>query len=424
MASTLTQFDAFLKEYYSTQQIANLTYKDRPLYSRIKKDPNQSGKHYVHPVLYGNPQGHGSSRSYAQTGSTQTLGGNSRSSDWVVPYGDYADSVDIGDKVIRASRNDIGSFLRNQKVEIDGLYEGFADIMGYYVYADVGHALGSGTESGGTVTLTSSANDIVNFEVGQILVASARDGTTSSDTLIGAPSLGYVKSVNYNAGTFVVSTTSGGNAGTPTSWTGTMYFFRSGDFGGGLVTGTNRIMIGLNGWVPVSDPSSATFEGVDRTVSTRLSGVRLTASDVSGLGIEQRVKRLCTRMSGRAGSKPAKEVYMNPETWQSLSDALESRGVRDVGVKDAQFGYMSLQLATAGGMVDVFADRFCPSSTIFALNLDYIFLGSIDQVPTVVNGDGLSMLRKSSTDDYEHRIVSYPAFCVTAPGNQGRVPAP
>jgi hypothetical protein len=203
-----------------------------------------------------------------------------------------------------------------------------------------------------------------------------------------------------------------------------MYFFRSGDFGGGIVAGTNRIMIGLKGWVPVSDPSATAFEGVDRSVSTRLSGVRLPAADVSGLGIEQRVKKLCTRMAGRAGSKAPKEIYMHPESWQSLSDALESRGTRQVGVKDAQFGYMSLQLATAGGMVDVFADRFCPSTTIWALNLDYIFLGSLDDVPTVVNGDGMTMLRKSSSDDYEHRIVSYPAFCVSAPGFQGRVPTP
>ncbi len=421
MASTLTQFDAFLKEFYTKQRIANLTYKDRPLFARVKKDPTQSGDLYVHPVIIGNPQGLGATRSYAQTGSTQTTGGNVRATKWTCTYGDYAGSVDVGDKVLRASRNDVGAFMRNQKLEVDGLYEAFGDTFGYYMYADAGRALGSGTDSTGVQTLA-NANDAANFEVGQILVASANDGTSSGHTLIGAPSLGYVIAVNRNAGTVTVSATSGGAAGTPTSWTGTMYYFRSGDFGG---SGTTRIMLGLGAWVPSSDPGATSFEGVTRTTDiSRLSGVRLAAADISGLDVEQRVKLLATRMSGRAGSKAPKEFYMHPEVWQQLSDTLENRGVRDLGVRDAQFGYMSLKLATAGGIVDVFADRFCPSGSIFALNLDYIFLGSYDDVPTVVNGDGLSMLRKSSSDDYEHRIVAYPALCVSAPGYQGRVSAP
>lgn len=421
MASTLTQFDAFLKEYYTKQQIANLTQKDRPLYARIKKDPNQSGDLYVHPIIIGNPQGLGATRAYAQTGSTQTTGGNVRSTKWTCTFGDYAGSVDIGDKVIRASRNDVGAFMRNQKMEVDQLYEGFGDVMGYYVYADDGRALGSGTDSSGVQTLV-NPNDVVNFEVGMIVVASANDGTSSGHTLIGAPSLGYVIAVDRNDGNFTVSTTSGGSAGTPTSWTGTMFYFRSGDFGG---SGATRILRGLGAWIPSSDPSATTFEGVNRSIDVaRLGGIRLPAADISGLDVEQRVKLLATRMSGRSGSKAPKEFYMHPEVWQQLSDTLENRGVRDLGVRDAQFGYMSLKLATAGGIVECFADKFCPSGTIWGLNLDWIFLGSYDSVPTVVNGDGLTMLRKSSSDDYEHRIVAYPSLCVSAPGYQGRVAAP
>ncbi len=421
MPSTIEQFQAFLKEFYTKQQIANLTQKDRPLYARVKKDPNQSGDLYVHPIIIGNPQGLGATRSYAQTGSTQTTGGNVRSTKWTCTFGDYAGSVDIGDKVIRASRNDVGAFMRNQKMEIDGLYEAFGDTMGYYVYSDAGRALGSGTISTGVITLA-NANDAVNFELGQILVASANDGTSSGHTLLGSPNLGYVVAVDRNDGTVTVSATSGGAAGTPTNWTGTMYFFRSGDFGG---SGATRIILGLGAWIPSSDPTSATFEGVDRSVDVaRLGGIRLPAADISGLDVEQRVKLLATRMAGRAGSKAPKEFYMHPEVWQQLSDTLENRGVRDLGVKDAQFGYMSLKLATAGGIVDVFADKFCPSGTIWGLNLDWIYLGSLEDVPTVVRGDGLSMLRKSSSDDYEHRIVAYPSFCVSAPGYQGRVAAP
>lgn len=420
--ASLAQFDAFLKEYYTKDKIEALTYTDRPLYGNIKKEPDQSGDLYVHPVIVGNPQGHASTRAKAQAGASQAgTGANVVGKKWTVLYGDYADSVEINEKTIAASRNDVGSFLRHEKLEIDRLHEGFADIFGFYVYAHAGMALGSGTISTGVITLV-NADDIVNYEVGQILVASANDGSDSSHTLLGTGSEGFVIAINKGAGTLTVSATSGGAAGTPTGWTGTMFFFRSGDFGG---AGATRIMLGLQAWIPSSDPSATTFEGVNRTSHiTALSGVRLPAADYANMGIEQRCKLLVTRMAGRAGSRTPKAIYMHPEKWQVLADSLESRGQREVGVKEGKFGYTKLVMATGGGFIDVFSDRFCPSSVIWALNTDYIKLGSYESIPKVVNGDGLMMLRKSTTDDYEYRLRSFPAFAVPCPGYQGRIPAP
>lgn len=418
MASTLTQFDAFLKEDYTKDKIDDLSKKDRPLYGRITREEDHSGDIYIHPVKYSNGQGLGATVAKAQQGAQQTSGGNLAGKKWTVLFGDYTGSIEIGDKVIKASRNNAGAFLRNQSEEIDGLYEEFGNAFSTMLYSNGGQSVTPGgfTIASGVCTLV-NADDVANIEVGQILVVSANDGSSSAHIIIAATVVGYVVAVNRNAGTFSVSMTSGGAIATPTNWTGTMYAFRDGDFGG---SGANRIILGLGAWIPSSDPTSTTFEGVDRTADiARLSGVRLTSAEVANLSLEQRVKKLVTRMRGRNFGPGPTDIYLNPEKWQALADSLESRGTREIG-GDAKFNYDSIKLAVAGKRVEIFADPFCPYAAMWALHMPSIKLAAYDKIPHVLNGDGLEMLRKTTSNDYEHRIQAYPAFCVSAPGYSGR----
>lgn len=420
-ASNLTQFDAFLKEDYTKDKIDDLSKKDRPLFGKVTREEDHSGDLYVHPVKVSNGQGLGATVAKAQQGAQQTSGGNLAGKKWQVLFGDYTGSIEIGDKVIRASRNNAGSFLRNRTEEIDGLYDEFGNTFSTYLYSNGGQSLTPGggfTISSGVCTLA-NADDVVNIEVGQIMVVSANDGSSSAHILIASSAVGYVVAVNRNAGTFTVSATSGGAAGTPTNWTGTMYGFRDGDFGG---SGANRIILGLGAWIPSSDPTSTTFEGVDRTLDiARLSGVRLTTAEVASLNLEQRVKRLITRMRGRNFGPGPTDLFLNPERWQSLADSLESRGTREIG-GDARFGYESIKVSAGGKKVEIWADPFCPYAVCFGLHMPSIKLAAYDKIPFVLNGDGLEMLRKTNSNDYEHRIQAYPAFCVPAPGYCGRVP--
>jgi hypothetical protein len=320
---------------------------------------------------------------------------------------------------MKASRNNAGAFLRNQTVEIDSLYNAWGDTFSTYLYSNGGQTLtpGTFTISSGVCTLV-NADDIANIEVGQILVVSANDGSSSAHTLIASSAVGYVVAVNRNTGVFTVSATSGGAAGTPTNWTGTMYAFRDGDFGGDIAT---RTILGLGAWIPGSDPGATVFEGIARTLDiARLSGVRLTAAEVASLNVEQRLKKLVTRMRGRNFGPGPDAIYLNPEKWQTLADSLESRGIREIG-GTGTFNYDKVTMAMAGKKVEIFADPFCPFSTGFALNMDSVKLASYEEIPTVIKGDGLEMLRATTSNDYEHRLQAYPAFAVTAPGHCGRV---
>jgi hypothetical protein len=419
MTSSLTTFDAFLKERYTKDKIENLTLADRPLWAMVPRDPGVSGDVFVEPIIIGNPQGLGATRAKAQAGAVQTGdGANVIGKKWNLTFGDYAGSVYIGEKVIRASRDDQGAFLRNQSTEIDLLYEGFADTFASYLYSNGGMAIGTGTISTGVITLT-DPEAMSNFFLGQVLVASANDGSDVAHTLLGAGTQGYVIALSHENGTVTVSTTSGGSAGTPGSWSGTMFFFRDGDFGG---SGATPIFKGLGGWIPGTAPGGTdSWYSVNRSTNDLLSGCRLTASDISGAGIEQRVKKLATRMISRWKGPGPTHIYMNPEKWQSLADSLESRGTRPIDGKVGTFNFSKLQLAMAGRNVEVYGDRFCPLNKCYALKLDTWKLRSYGPVPDVVKGDGLQMLRLATADTYEHRILAFPVFSTRAPSYNGVV---
>lgn len=422
MAHTVTSFDAFLKDNYDKAEIAKLVNEEHVALDMLDTGLRLTGRRWIVPFVDGNPQGVGSTVAAAQAGAQQAApGANIQGDEWTIAYGDYSAHVEVADKVMAVSSSDMGAFFEDKKEEIDGLYRTFGDVMSSYILRDAGRALGSFTISTGVCTLVNKS-DIVNFEKGMLIQASADDGTSTSHALLGSGSIGYCYAVNYNAGTFTVATSAAnaaaGTAGTPASWTGTMYAFRNSDFGG--TSSPNRVILGYGAWCPPSDPSD-TFEGVNRALDPlRRGGVRLTAAEVAGLGLEQRIKRLSVRMASRGIA--GKKVLLHPEQWQALADSLEARGNRPLNEKVGQFNFSSLKLATPKGMVDVFADKFMPIDAAYMFDPQYIKLGSVDGFPKVVNGDGLTMLRKSDANTYEYRLVTYPAYCHKRPSACGRVP--
>lgn len=422
MGSTLTTFDAFLKENYGNEKrVQELVYKDFPFLGYITKKydvANTTGDTLIAPVVYGTPQGLSSSVANAQTASAAS-GGATQAKKWQCTFGDYYSNLVISDKLLKLSASDMGSFLEAKKKEIDELYTAWSQVMSAYLLTNKTRNLGTFTISTGVCTLT-YADDVVNYYPGMLVQASADDGSSTSHALLGSGSIGYVIGVDANAGTFTVSATDGGAAGTPSGWTGTMYGFRYGDFGGTTTPGV--VCDGYGDWCPATAPSATLFNGVNRTVATMaLSGVRLTTAEVAGLSTEQRIKRLCTRMAGRGFGAPD-AVFLNPEKWQDVADGLESRGVRDAVGKDAAFGYQKIRVAAGGTLIDIYSDRYVPIGAIYALRKEAFTLYAPVGFPFIMNGDGLQMLRKATSNDYELRLQAYPCTVAT-PGYMGRAAA-
>lgn len=431
VGSTVDALAAFYKERYIDDEgkVPELLLKENVFLDLIGTSEKgvSSGKYLVAPFIDQRPQGGAATRAAAQAGAATANGGNLSGDSWVVPWGDYKASVYIGHKAMVLSKDRMGAFFQDKGRETDLLIEQFGTYFESILLGDEGHSLTPGgfTIGGSGVCTCAQKQDIVHIEKGMLLQASANDGTSTSHTLLGSGSIGYVFAVNKNAGTFTVATSDANavalSGGTPSSWTSTMYAFRNADFGG--TTTPNFICNTLGEYIPLSDPSD-TLNGVDRSLDPMMrGGVRLTASECTGIGTEDRIKKLVTRMKSRAGSRPTK-ILIHDEQWNALATSMEAKGRRDLGepTKAGIFSFPAIKMATSAGMIEVFSSNKVRPDVCWAMKPDAIHFRTASGFPETMNGDGNEILRKSDEDTYEFRLLSIPAFYVYSPRDVGRCP--
>lgn len=408
MASDFTTFAFAIKDRYDkVDHVENLTLAERPLLAMLNKDETFQGDGTHVPLIYGNPQGIAASNlATAQTNATNVVGKK-----FILTAGDYNGSVSMGDKVITASRGNPGAFLRNKSQEMDGLYEQMADNLATYAYGNSGNSIAViDSVSTNDITLT-EASQTINFEVGMNLVLSADDGSDTGHTVRAGSA--EVTAVDRENGVVTVDSFAGITGGTAGD-----FIFREGDFRGN--TGT-FIFHGLQDFL-WPDSSPTTIYSMNRSDDpVRLAGSRVPAADIAGLNVEERIQILGSYMTGRYKGPGATHGFMNPEDWQNLSIALQSRGVRPLKDDSTKFGFMALEVVMGGKLVKIYPDRFCPRGTFFALRLKDWTMHSMEKLIHPISQDGLTLLRDTSTNSYEYRVVSYPALCCVAPGWSGRV---
>ena len=414
--STIETFAFAVKDRFDkVSHVENLTLAERPLLAMIDKDEDFQGDGTHIPLIHGNPQGIAAKDLItAQANKSNVLGKK-----FILTAGDYQGSVDIGDKVITASRGNPGAFLRNKAAEMDGLYEQMADNIATYLYGNSGNSIGQVSEqvggagsgpNGGDVFALTEPTQTINFEVDMHLDSSSDDGTVNAlpdgDTEV------HVLAVNRAEGTIEVQT--------PSTIAADEFLFRNGDFGG-LDGGNSFIFHGLQDFLYPTDTPTDIYSMNRLSDPQRLAGSRVPSSELSGLNIEERIQLLGAYMVGRYKGPGPTHGFMNPEDWQNLSIALQSRGVRPLKDDTTRFNFMAIEVVMGGKLVRIYPDRFCPRGTFFALRLKDWTLHSMLKLLHPISQDGLTLLRKGTSNDYEYRIVSYPALVTVAPGWSGRV---
>lgn len=414
MGSTLTTFDALLKErYIDSSKVEELVYPQNVLLGMLEKrgDTGMVGSKMPIPIITKNPQG--VSGTFAQA---QANASNIGADEFLTTAGDYFGVVTIGDKVLKASRTNAGAFLENKITEIDGLYETAMDSLSLYAWGNGGQALGRIASIAGNVVRLESAADVANFEVGMSVVASANDGSTSTDSLIDSGDSAAVSGINRATGDVTlnaVSDISGLAVGN--------YLFREGDFFG--TTGT-IVVRGVQAFITATDTPGALW-GV--SAATRLtdvqrwSGCRVDPATLAGLSIDQRIKRLFSQMTGRFKAKAPTVCFMHPEDFDTLETVMATKGIRPLEDESTQFGYTKIDVMTGSGRIPIYSDRHCPAGSVFALRMENWWISSMGELLHVQNGDGMQMLRKSDSTDYEFRLLSYPILACNAPKNNGRI---
>lgn len=410
----MTRTDALpiLEEMYvSSGVLDELVYRDRPLLGILEKKATQAGGEWIRvPVRYIDPQGRSVTFSTAQTNTSPTT----RAAFQVTYRSNYAVAGLSGDVIDDAKGNKelVMDLLSD---EMDAAIENLSNDISTELFRSVGGARGqvSSTSTVNTPTITlSNPEDVINFEINQVIAASAGSGDASGDALRNAGATNTITAIDRLAGTL----TSAGN------WNAAIgaiaasdYLFVAGDFKGK--------MAGLSAWVPSTAPTSTTFFGVDRSVDTRLGGLRFTTAVGS---IDQAIVQAAA--VGRRFKAKFDLGVMNPVKFGELTLALQSqsryqRPVTVQGTGDAaKFGFDAIVIDTPSGSIPFISDPSSQSDTVWLLQSDsWKIRYSGDKFIRIIDDDGNESLRSGTADSFEFRIKSRGNLCCYAPGHNMRV---
>lgn len=400
MALDMTSFEAALKEHYTADAVENLVYMDNPLLALIAKQEDIGGELWKVPLIYGNPQNR--SATFSQAASTDTS--SELKAFLVTRVKDYS-LAKIDNETILASKGNANAFMEAATTEIDGAINSLTRSLATGLYRAGFGKIGAinATVTGTTLTLANS-EDIVNFEVGMVLVFSETEGAS---TLRDSGDSVTVTAVDRSSGSMTVTPDLSGISGLTSGDS----IFVKGDRQNSATPSRLKVA-GLEAWCPASAPSSSSFFGVDRTSDvSRLGGQRY---DASGVPIEEALIEAASRVA-REGGK-IDHFFMNYAKFSELQKALGSK-VQYVDLKvNAEVGFRGIMVNGPRGPVKVIPDQNCPSNRIFGLQLNTWKLGSIGKAVRVINTDGLTMLRVTDADQVQVRYGSYLNLACKAPG--------
>lgn len=294
-------------------------------------------------------------------------------------------SID-GEAIESATGGDTSAFDGLQDT-IDSAFQSFAADLALKMFGNGGGSRGViSSHTATTITLTNES-DIINFQIGQKLQASATDGTTGA-VVAGTATIskidrdGLVLTINAFPG----------------AWADAMYLFTNGDFG--------LALIGLGGWIPDAAPTAGdNFFGVDRSVDpVRLAGQRYinTAGDPKEVVLDKALAR------GFRFAKRFDAAYLNPLDMSDITVALANRirEPRPGGDGKQMLGYNKVTLTGAGqGHIDIMADPWCPRGKMYLLTKKTWALKTQGKAPKFLDLDNAGrILRQADADAYETRI--------------------
>lgn len=397
---TTTTLDFILKDMYPDGNLpASLVTKNSALLNLLPKEKNPKktgGRKIPVPVKYA-PNAGGS---YTDT-TALTANGYVRGEVFELTHVSYYNRATISGLALECAIGDRTSFVDGLEASIEGCNEDASNALIRGIVKGRGSIgrIKAGTSTASTTIYLSDPNDAVNFEVGMEICASSADGTGS---LRAATSCG-ITGVDRSNGTLttdiaIASDISGCVAGD--------YLFRLGNHGTGLY--------GLDSWIPTSAPSSAAFNGVDRSVDPdRLAGVRIAAN---GSNLKDVVIDGLSKVSRIGGGTPT-VVALNDSLFADLAKDLNNQIVLSDS-KSGNIGFQHLNVAFNGGMAKVVAERFIPADRIYLLEPESWKLFSIGETPRIFGYDS-KVDRVSGEDSYEVRIGWRAQLGCFAPGHNG-----
>lgn len=397
----LTTLNPILKDWYTDGRIRDATYKGNKFLGMMPKVENYGGRVYVQPVQYGENSG----RSRTHATAMARKGTNSYKEFRVDLRKDYNMLELDRMSMMLADGQSRKSFFEAKRREVDGTMKPLRNNAGMSVFRGKGGARSVvGSFPSATVMQLAEIEDIVHFEVGDVLVSSENNGNTSTDTLQAGSA--PITAIDRSLGRL---TTNGAGwvAQIPLLDAGD-FLFKDGDF--------QLAVDGLDSWIPQSTTGLATsFNNVVRTDdTTRLAGHRAT---ITSLPVLVSIQNFLAQMA-REGASP-ETCLVSVNKFRKLEQELESNVVYTDTAVTKTLGYRGIKIIGQEGDVTIHSDRNCPDQLAYLLTMESWKLISPRPVPEIQDDDGNTMLRSPTSDGYEIRCSAYYNLVCDGPGENG-----
>lgn len=403
--SALTLAAKMYKDVFRGGRPAMLAMRNKPGISRARKADDLTGTKSIFPI-----------RTHLHAGASHTFTDaqdNDTSNDiyrWELTAKDHYAIVKWPAKELAFSRDNVGAYLERKAKDTEEVLEYAGQRMEkeFWQGTTLGQPTGAPTNVSGSTYRATMATDegINNIHVGQVIecwTTATGSGTQRAEEAV-------VTAINHSARTW-----DGTFTGNPSTWANTDYLFVEGDRDANGVFGWTSI----DDYIPSSDPSSTTFQGLDRTkMMNYLSGWRLSSTYGT---LEETCQQLCVKMGQYVNAiKGKSEFWMHPRAFQVLQSEAGARLVREQGVT-AELGYTKCAIASAMGNIPVMVGAFVKQGRMYLLDWSTITIHTNKPLFHVINEDGVNMLRKESEDAFEMRwrswsevLVDEPVKCGTA----------
>lgn len=412
---------AALRELYTDDKdyMKNIVYAKNPWLAMCPKNESPdgfAGKYIPVPLEYGNPAGRAHVFANAQ---------NQQTASDVVSYFVYAvqdyQLVTITNLLMEQTKSNAGAFVDESSRTLDNGFRNLSNNMAFELFS-------GGTASRGVISsagvsysaptlsfVLSNPQQVVQFEVGMTLQATATDGGAALQNTPGTIDAIQITSVNRGTGAISGTVVQGAPQ---TSWGAADYLQVLGDIGiGGASTIAGLLgLSGLAAWVPVVDPpSNDNFWGVNRSADvTRLGGLRFNASSFS-------IAEGLTN-SLALGNREGAAFDLIVIDFVSYSTLINELGAKVQYVQlehdEVEVAFEAIHFHSAYGKIPVLADRSQPAQSANLLTVDTWKLRTLGKAPHILTYgmEGLEGLRVGNADALEIRIAYYGNLINSAPG--------
>lgn len=379
---TMTSADNALKSLYLGVVAEQLNTRVNPLLAKIKQTSQDVwGKEIRRLAQYGINGGIGAG---TEDGNLPAAAGNNYDQ-FVLTLKNLYGTIEISDKAIRASENNVGAFVNLLNAEMEGLLKASSFNFGRMLFGDGNGTLGAvaGIESG-VITLDSVKNVVEGMVI---------DFLTEQGAAISGASGRRILCVDRASKTITVS----GETLTSTKVPA-----------GSIITVQNSYGKEITGLKAIFNNSGSIY-GLDRATHKWL--IPYMKNDVGTIS-ETVIQQAIDDLEENAGSQ-VNFIVCSSGVKRAYQEHLATYK-RNIDVMQLKGGYKALSY----NGIPVISDRFCPEGTMYLLNTDDFVLHQLCDWKWLEGEDGKVIKQVAGKPVYSATLVKYADLICTRPCGQ------